>query len=410
MRGRSKFDVMRTSRVSAMIDAVVGDAKGRYVISTFAHRASGFLGAVVVIRGLTSTEVGQLTAIWIFSAVLATFLSAGLDWKLTLDGADSKSPESLRTVSRARISVGALVSILGGAYLLTSWGGLMAIVAIGLALTSTFDAARSGAFARLLGLGENQKVVTVLWVGVIGRMSAAAVCLAFDGINRAVALSICLVASSSLELLGAWAAATRTGPVDETGISLYSLFLSSRALLALAIVTQIYSRVDAFAVGALLTLDELGAYGLWLRSMEPVLLTLGAIQPILLRSQRLGIPHRPESLVWSCLALTAPMAVIGPDLLSWVFKFDSDRLAFTRMLPLYATAAAVATIYIVKVMERGLHAQLSVLIARVLAINIALDLVMIPRFGTWGAAVCAFLAEVILIVMLRRFLRSETAK
>lgn len=291
----------------------------------------------------------------------------------------------------------------------------VSIVAVGLAATVW-----SATFVPIAQLSDKFGGVSV--ADVVGRVVSLSIVIA------AVALDLGLIAFFIAQLAAPIARALishlwgrRQGhfPPIFAWHQMWALLREALPLTYIAIVSGLYFQLDGLLLTKLTTPTDVGAYNLAYRIIVNLNIIGTAVAAVLIArySRAAAVSderyrHALRLSVPPLLALCLPIAV-----LLWPFSADLIRLVgseefvpiSTHPLSLLWGAAAIAllTTVISSALVAG-HAQnfLATLNTVNLALNLALNLVLIPRYGATGAAIALICTElsglVVCLVMLTR--------
>jgi O-antigen/teichoic acid export membrane protein len=379
-----------------------------YAIVVALQRAVTSLGALTLLRGSTWEFIGYLTMFWTVGAILGPLLSAGFDWRLTLDSVDGDPGRSLRGVLRLRFGLGALVCAAaytcGWIYLtpILALYGLLTLAAV------TFDAARSGLVAILLGSGDSKTAARNLGYGLSLRIAGTFASVFLPTLtSRTILLGSTQCLGSILELILMWRRWDGRAESRGAGLNLWTLLRRDWRLSAVALISQAYARCDAVLVSVLLPVAQLGQWGLWSRFAEPYLLLLGVAQPLLLRRSRKRCKLYPARRVAACTLLAAaPVPLMAPLFVSVITGKEVEGLGFLLLLPAFLAAASCSVIWQVQIIADDQVRGMPWAIFGILVANVLLDVLLIPIVGNVGAALAASLSESLVASYFYAHLRS----
>jgi O-antigen/teichoic acid export membrane protein len=246
----------------------------------------------------------------------------------------------------------------------------------------------------IAAFGRSVRAADVLWV------QAAALAGAF-----AVALAPLLAWARLLDLREAAAIARSViaGP--------YAWLVAYFAVLA------VFSQVDVLLLKALSDERTLAAYGSALRYYALLSLALGAVHAVLLPAiQRAASQAELDTLYaqhFRLLALFVPAVALAALAAGWILPWI-DLGRYPDAVPAFRILAASAVIsfafspHVNVLLKRERFRFLFLLIVAALAVDIVLNLALIPRFGAAGAAAATLLASACVTVPI--FLASRRAR
>lgn len=218
------------------------------------------------------------------------------------------------------------------------------------------------------------------------------------GATSAIAIHLgALIAAAALA--GWW---LRRGlPTDLPATASYAVrawITTSLPLAAIGVVYLIMSQTDILIIGSMLGPTEVGIYGAAARVAGLVLFGSVAIDTILaptvadlhVRSRHAGIRSMAAWTAWASFAFAATAALVLALLGRWVLAaFGHDMVAgYVALLILlagYAVSAAVGSVSVLLMMTGHERPAAAILIASLL-LNVALNVLLIPRIGIVGAA------------------------
>lgn len=169
-------------------------------------------------------------------------------------------------------------------------------------------------------------------------------------------------------------------------------------------VITIYIRIDQVMLGQMTGFGDVGAYSVAVRLLEvwyviPVVLT-ASIFPAIIRSKDLDnavyearIQRLYDSMVWMAIAIALPISLLAPFLVKWLYgsayASAGPVLALLSWMAIWVFFGVARQKWLFA--ENALKAGMAVEIAGCV-LNVLANLVLIPRFGTIGAAIASLMA------------------
>ena len=377
-------------------------ARGRtpyYVVAVGAVRALNALGIVIVARKSTPETFGRISLLLLVAAVIGPLLNGGLEWTLARDAITTEPQRGLlREVFWWRLLSGVGFGALCAAVTAFIWPAQFALLALIIFLQVAADGARSAVVAQRVARGHTGATATAMAFGSFTRLAALVIAALGTSGGPACAGVIGLgsVAASAQE---AW----QLGRVDRPwtsprGLATARLLRDNRDFLLVAAIGVLYARVDGFVVGSVASIAAVATWGIWLRVLEPYLLALGALQPMVLRRVAADQSRRPLLGVGVLIVgASVPLAVAGPFLARLVFGPQYEGLHILRLAPLMVAAAAAGTYLQALLVAMHRTRGMPVATAAVLIVNVIADIALIDRFGLTGAAVATIGAQFLLV-------------
>lgn len=366
-----------------------------------AGKVATLLVMVVAARTLGSEGFGAFSYALALALVGVTLLSWGYDTVLTRDGARDRQGLELGyadlVVLRLLLTAAALAALvvvqaLQGT-LLTAEGGVLLLLALSTALDTVGDAARAAAAA----IHRQTAVAGVL---VVQRLVTAAVALAALGTGGGlVGLGAGFAVGSLVGTLVLLAVVRRLGVRLDLRLASRTrsvrLVRDSFAIGVNSVVSTALFRVDAVLLGALAGTAAVGRYAAAYRLLETVLFVTWAIARAVFpamaaASEPWQVRRAVERGVQVCAFVFVPYAVLlvlrGEDLMHLLYgpEFAAGALlAWLAPAPLLFGIAYLSAYALYAVDRAGLVLAASAL---ALAVNVAVNLVLVPRYGDVGAA------------------------
>jgi O-antigen/teichoic acid export membrane protein len=364
---------------------------------------------MLVLSRIVGTDgLGRYALAYGFLAFLNTVAPLGLNAIITREG--SRTPERLQALIGNATTIGFLGSI---ALLVVNW-------AVVLALGYDSDTERAVLLLSVAILPTT--LCTLFEAGLLSRerVSAIGYSIAVEYVVKVGGGVIALLAGGGLDavlllaVIGKWFGCVVSGiALWRLGVSVKLLFewKSLRWLLALSptffltsIFVTLYWRIDVFMLSKLGSLHELGLYGASWRVLEYTMVVSSSIclamYPQLAahgrgnaeQARRMG-----RAVARYLFAFSMPIAIVSTTLGDWILGlvFGSDfRDAGTMLMVLMWTLVPYGIIrfnaYILIANDRQ-RIDL-ILNGCMCAVNIVLNLWLIPRFGGVGAAVATLVS------------------
>jgi len=383
-------------------------------------KGAGFAFVVVVARGIGASGYGE------FNFALS-FVSLFL-----LAGSYSIEPVVIRELARSRDRLSEVFSsglvlrglLAASAFLLamalsplfTDGGEQFAVVVVlGAALCLDEITLYSGSVYKAFERAALHSLAIV--TNRVASVVLALVVLSLGG--GILAVSVAYLAGSLGSLAFAWRGLRRFGPIDLRAARrpmVRQLLCEGLPMATAGVCNAALFRVDAILLQAIKGPLAGGFYGVAYRFFESFLFLAWSLTDLCLpRIARAG--RGPEAGrifqlgVAAMLAFLLPVAVIAPFSAEWVVTtvFSEGFRPAAAAVPWLAAAGAFYGIaYTARVSAVALHGGRAAVgvAAFVLAVNVAGNLVAIPRYGFEGAAVVTCLSEaleaVLLLVAFRR--------
>jgi O-antigen/teichoic acid export membrane protein len=373
-------------------------------------KVASFALIVILARGLGGREFGYFVFAISFFPLFLMFGSWGIDAalirELSRDHARLSAFFSSGLLLRSVLGLAALLLAVALAPLLVEgMGALAGISLVGVALLfdelSRFIGAVFKAFERM------KFHAFVLVINRFVSTGLAGIALLAGG--GFVLVSGAYAAGSIGGLVFAWAMLRRRFPPIRLGDAARSivgnLWRAGLPLGLASFLNMAVFRMDSVLLQALRGPVQVAMYGISYRFFESFLFVAWALGSALLpRVARLG-PGRAsgrtvEVAVAAALAIYLPLAAGAPFAAQWIITgLFSDRYAPAASAVYWLTGAAIfyamahlARMAVVGLGQRGAVARVALV---ALVFNIALNIVVIPRYGFAGAAAATFATEVL---------------
>lgn len=365
---------------------------------------------VVVVHHLTKTDVGDLALLLSLGAMFGLLADGG--YSIVLQAVVAASPDSsasvLAAVRARRIPLGVAAAVLtGSVWLATAHDAdprVALIFAVSVLSTTVYTSAgvtmRALGHAGFEGANETLSRVGVLAVGwwLLGRhggLLAAATVYALADLGSAIVLSVLFQRRFG----------ERVGPINTQALTPRRV---APVFLAAALGTT-YWRIDLLMVHVIRGAPAAALYATSFRVFEAVMLPAGAaaalVVPAVFRAtaqQRARVAFRiTAAAVAFTIAGGVIIEVFAPTLLRVVF--GNGYVSGTASLRVLgaATIVTAATTVLAQVHAVWRPARLAKIWLIALVANVALNLVLIPRYSAAGAAwatlLCQLAAALVLI-------------
>lgn len=388
---------------------------GWLIVGEAAYRGSRFVLTILLARYLGVAEFGR----WSFAIALAALLAIVADFGLSTVtvrdvAADRggmrryagnmvavKVPLSLATLALIAVlgvAFGSdreetgLIYLLGLSVVLVSYSELFYAVFRAHERMHFEACAKAVLGASLLALGGALiwRSAPLLWFGMAYIITAA--------LSVVLAGAVLFQRFGGFELridLDSWKTALRTS---------FPIFLATAAFVA-------YFRIDVVMLDQMKGDREVGLYSAAYNFVYPTaflpILFVAALFPSLSRLARqrweLRETYLRVTLILLVYAIAVPAVIIGTRDALYLGLFGGQYKDSVSVLPVLVGAACLYYFshfnYFVLYAQRRDRTVLTVTVASV-AVNVALNLVLIPRFGMHGAAVGTLLTEVFVLGML----------
>ena len=385
--------------------------RGQALVLGGARIAAAAMSAIWLIlaaRALTLSEYGDLAQVVSLSVVLTAASDLGLSMILAHDAArdPGASRQVLKKVVSARLVLG-LPACLAMALLYDAAASSPDVAVVGVISISMLATMVHQSFSVCLrGVGD---VRPEAWNEVASRALVLglgyAALQAGSGVLGAVAVyAIADVASAAaLSSYGR----RRLPRVDRPRtVELPVRRVSQLALIVVAM--TVYSRADLWLMGALRDSVSVARYAAPYRLFEGALIAASAfaalVPPAVARSHGKELQHNVWRLVSGAVALTTTAAVIGIAIAEPLLRFlYGERYASTApTLRILLVAGIPSAAVLVMAQATGLTRRGATLLAVVtaLVVNVVGNLIVIPQYGTEGAAAMTLLTQVMLAVWL----------
>ncbi len=394
----------------------VGRLRGQAVVLSGARIGAAVVSAIWLIlaaRTLTLSEYGDLAQVVSLSVVLTAASDLGLSMILAHDAArdPSSSRQVLRAVIRARLVLGIPACIaMALLYGVAAAGPELAVVGI-ISISMLATMVHQSFSVCLRGIGDvrpeagNEFASRLLVLGL-----GYATVLAGGGVVGAVAVYALADVLSAIALTAyGRRRLPRPAAPRQVQISVHRV-----ARLALIVVGMtIYARADLWLMGVLKGSVSVARYAAPYRLFEGSLLVATAFAALVpnavARSQRRDLQHNVWRLATVAVSLTSLGAAVGFAIAEPMLRLlYGERYASTApTLRILLVAAIPSAAVLVMVQATALTRRKATLIGVIVAlgVNVVANLMVIPSYGTDGAAAVTLGTQTLLALWLGAVLR-----
>jgi O-antigen/teichoic acid export membrane protein len=377
--------------------ALAGDA---------AAKATAFVIVAISARLLPVEQFARLGVALAALTVATSLLDAGVSTLLVRDGArqPAQAMGLLRSSVHIRAPLAALVLAAGlalGLYADDVWLGLLtAVAALGGAASLTVG----GLFRSAQNLAPEAVQKSV--VAALTLLGAALCGVEF---RRAAPIVGVLGVTLWVSIPALWLLARRRFPSGRRAPA-WGVMRASLPFGLMALATLLYYRLGTLLLGAVGTPADTGrytiastiAFGLL---MVPNAITTGLLPRLSARSQGPGsLKPARRALGWTLLACVA-LSAIAAGAAPWILKLGFGSRYEGASTPLAILLAGIVLIGVNGILGTVLIAHhrawlLGGQVAVSLAVNVALGLALVPRFGADGAALATLATELVALGIL----------
>lgn len=380
---------------------------------------SGLVGIIVSTRYLGRVGFGEITTAIVFVTVFGFVSDAGL-WTVTAREI-ARRPEREQTILDNVFTIGILLSVAAVVVTLVAAeliypGSNRHYVRLGIViLAGQFVATAPGGVATAYTVARQQAIPWSAGAGVASL--AFLICLAVTVVADLgfVAIAASYAVVTAVNLLVPFGFVVRRRRI-RLGFD-YSLW---RRLLGWALVQGsllaagvIYLRVDTVLLSVIGTNVEVAQYGLGYRVIDVLILGPTFVMTTLFPQLARSAPHseRLRELTqgaWSAAALAAvPVLVLTAGLAPEIVQITGGHSFHTAAPVLEILCVSVTITFFNAVLFNALIAQgqqagLVRILVVILALNVALNVVLIPLLAARGTAVTLIVTEGALLVIVRR--------
>jgi O-antigen/teichoic acid export membrane protein len=377
-------------------------------------RASLFAAALIIVRALSPGSFGDFSYALALASIVNFVIDFGVTPLVTRDiSAEPGRAEPLLGAflrTQALMALGTFTVAAALAYT-GAFGGPASFAALVLALGAISVSSLSRPFeATVTGRGKAQIVTVGRIVRGVALIGATVIAAFIDKTPEAFLAA--LLASEAIGVLavGSLCLTRSTRPVFAGGLAdLRRLLRLSVPFAVLAGFSVLYLRVDILMLGQLESAADVGNYGIASRIMDTAIVvpayfgsaflaTIAQTGPRTARGQMQTAGALRHILV-ICVPLAFALAVCADPLVDLVAGGEYDS-AGTLLAILSPWLALIASYSVLSNLQVALD-RVRVLIAIVLTgllLKIALNGVLIPLYGSEGAAVAAVIAESAVVV------------
>lgn len=363
---------------------------------TVARVALSFVVAVVVTRTLGAEVRGEVVYLVACAAVVAMVGSAGITpatsrARLVSPASSMLSPvvvvTTVRVLGVGGIAAGLWWVVVGpvGPLSDVQRGGLVAALALVVALQTTV--------AGVAGVSGRSVLVSATYAaGTAVLVLGVALVAEWDRLGIVAVLILWIVTSSGGVLLVAGVLGDRR-PAAPASLLLRWSLRASWGELALSVAW----RADVLLIGTVLGSEELARYSAAVAVAEVSLAVITGVRFALLRMQFACVRDAAAAAVKLTLLAAAPFvlfaATIGQRFILWTFgpEFDDLQLVLLALLP-GTLALGVSYIFFDQLTGIGRTGLMTGAGLSALGVNLAANLVLMPRWGITGAAVASTLS------------------
>jgi O-antigen/teichoic acid export membrane protein len=380
------------------------------LVSSGAGKVAGFVFVAVVARGLGATDYGYFNFAISFVPLFLMFGSWGIGIMVTSDVARDRGrlSEVFASGFVLRVGlgfVGLLLALAAAPLLVHGATAFLTVAIVGLAL---FLDEISGYLGNVFKAFEQMRYMSL--VTLTNRVASTVLAVVAILLGQGL---IVVAATYLLGSLGALAFATvtlrrRFPPIRmaDRRVPVMRQLLGSGALLgAASILNMALFRIDTVLLQAFRGAAAVGLYGVAYRFIDSFLFVAWGVTnaslPRIARAATGAARARAlEVTAAVMLAFYVPLAVLSLFCSRWmVVTLFSERYAAAAPAVPWLTSAALpyALAYVARVsaIVAGRRRAILAIATFGLAANVAVNLVVIPRYGFVGAAVTTFVSEVI---------------
>jgi O-antigen/teichoic acid export membrane protein len=382
----------------------------------------GLAVSLLLARGLGARALGTFATGLTLVQIGSMFTDFGLGALLVREGADAPGLRAamLTWATRARIVSGLIVfAALTGltVVLVDGTPARISVIIIGAAVPLS---------ALTLGMTLLQqrfllnRMALLLLAQSVAWLAAVAALFALHAGLRAYAIAF--VAYNAAYGILVHAVARRSLPGHPESMTLRHFARLMRDVIPLSItvvLVTLYYKLDSLFVYRFAGAAAAGSYAIayrFLDQLQILPITLGNLfLPLLTRQKSAGEPAQPmfERYLRITLVLSAPVAGIGlalagPLVALFGKDFHDAVLLLRLLLPAFVVVAVSYVVVHVAIVHRHAKKQLAAACVG-LVVNVALNLVFVPRYGARAAAVVTLITETGVVVTLYAGLRGPCA-
>lgn len=386
----------------------VGRSVSAALVARVAAMAASSVTAIIVAATLSKTEYGAYAIVFGIQVVLVMALDLGLTSALARYVAQGRATTRLVVaVAAARLAIIGVVAVallllpalpwLDEDSLVVALLPALALLVLGQSLVSFhFGALPSLRRIRLLVFVTVLQPFVELVLVLVARSRGA------GAEEMVLATAIAGIAVSALAwvlLLAPRRAAARDVPVAAEHATLGMVAHYGRRIFLVSLLIAVFGQVDQFVIGAFHPLAEVAPYALALKVQAliaaPAITMAGIVAPRIA-----GAGAGAQALYRRWLGFLAVLtfgavlvvSVLAPELFGAIdAQYRGDWPLLVGMAP-FLLLSALAPLPSITLNQTG-HAGRRLRIAAVtVAINVALDLALVPPLGAWGAVVSTTVA------------------
>jgi O-antigen/teichoic acid export membrane protein len=380
------------------------------LVSSGAGKVAGFVFVAIVARALGATDYGYFNFALSFVPLFLMFGSWGIGIMVTSEVA--RDHERLSEVFASgfvlRIGlafVGLLLALSAAPLFVHGWTSFLTVAIVGLSL---FLDEISGYLANVFKAFEQMRYMSLVTLtNRVGSTILAVIAVVLGRGLIAVAVTYFLGSLGAL-LFAATTLRRRFPPIrlaDRRTPVMRQLLGRGILLGAASILNMALFRIDTVMLQAFRGATAVGMYGVAYRFIDSFLfvawgVTNAALPRLARAANAVERTRALEVTAAISLAFYVPLAVIALFCSRWlVVTLFSDRYAMAVPAVPWLTSAALfyALAYAARVsaIVTGQRKAIAAIAAFGLVFNVALNLVVIPRYGFLGAAVTTFVSEVL---------------
>ncbi|MDZ4764764.1 MAG: oligosaccharide flippase family protein [Chloroflexota bacterium] len=377
------------------------------LVSNIGGAALSFVIAAVIGRALGERGLGvyAVAMAWVYPLSLVVEFGLGTLMTRDLAGQPERAHDYLIDVIRVRLLLGVptLLVLIAAAPLLSSDSEIVAGLHVSAPLVLIVPL--TGAFTAVFRAQERMTPVAALNVGMLAAQAALTAVVLAAGAGVVVVL-IVNTATSAGQLVAAWGMYRATSPPNPLTVSERGRSLLRRAFpFALAaLFAALQNRLSIIMLENLTTTAEVGLFAAAYRFTEAARMFpnafFGAIFPTL--TALAADPARMERTFRRALVgLTAfgiasgvGLTIFAPILLTLIYGDAFAAGASSLALLSWALALSVLRgLWTIRAYAHRRESRVNAVNALVIALQVALGLVLIPRFGVDGAALTHLIIE-----------------
>ena len=378
----------------------------------FGASVIGFLTFVVVTRALGAEDFGTLTTALVYLVLPVLIADVGLATvvlrEISADPARTAAAMNASLPLRLVVSVLTVGASLGLAFVLPFSGETRDVIAIG-SVGALLTLMSQGLLPVLQAKHEMHWAIAGIVVGRLATLGFTIGVLALGGGIRAVMAAT--VVGAAVTFLVQLVAVQRIVPLRPALDFRYWRFLlrTSFAVGAALALAQIYFRIDTLLIAALRDPREVGLYGAAYKFIELSDLVGAAIGitvfPLLARFAATDVQRAAsvfqrtfDVLLAAAVPLVLLMGLAAVPIVVFTSGEDfRDAGGALQLLAPYVLLSFVGGLAWRTMIAFGEDRVLFVLALGSLILNVAINLVTIPRFGFEGAAVTSVVTEVVAV-------------